>query len=435
MKKTTVGENLKKIRKDLNLKQYQIAGEDVTRNLISLMENNKTPIYHNVANIIAKNINEILAKRGQDIYIQAEDILNPERYEARKKANEYISQLQKQLNEQNYNIQVEKLNEIENFLNRWRFIDKKVKIYELLGDIFYNAKDLNREYYYYIKALEVSYEHPNMKERYKLILKLVYNCIVTKKYQEAIRLCDFAITTQEDITEKYKGIFYFNSALAYYYLKDYDKALDQLVYSKFHVAFDDYREMKRILILEGICNVKIQNYNGALRSYNKLLDIIDKDNIEEICLAYVNLIQIYIEKNNKEMVIKYHNKILELLPSLDINTYHYLKILISVSNTYKYLRDDEHYELYLIEVLKHSNKLKDENIFSITLSDLLDFYMETGKANKIEAILEQYENSIININKNQNYFISLKSIYSYLELNKIEKAKKLIKNILEKEDN
>ena len=85
MKKTTVGENLKKIRKDLNLKQYQIAGEDVTRNLISLMENNKTPIYHNVANIIAKNINEILAKRGQDIYIQAEDILNPERYEARKK--------------------------------------------------------------------------------------------------------------------------------------------------------------------------------------------------------------------------------------------------------------------------------------------------------------------------------------------------------------
>jgi len=224
VKNLNLGQNLKKIRKDLNLKQQDIAGEDVTRNLISLMENNKTPIYHNVANIISKNINAILAKRGEDIYIQAEDILNPERYESRRIANKYVEKLKKHLEEKNYELKIEELNEIENFLNRWGFIDKKVKIYELLGDIFYNARDLNREYYYYIKALEVSYEYPNMKERYKLILKLVYNCIITRKYHEAIRLCDFAITTQEDLTEKYKGIFHYNSALSYYYLGDFYKA-------------------------------------------------------------------------------------------------------------------------------------------------------------------------------------------------------------------
>ncbi len=432
MKKLTVGENLKKIRKDLNLRQYEIAGKDVTRNLISLMENNKTPIYHNVANIIAKNINEILTKRGQNIYIQAEDILNPERYEARSKANEFIFQLKKQLEEKNYSIEVEELNEIENFLNKWGFIDKKVKIYELLGDIFYNAKDLNREYYYYIKALEVSYEYPNMKERYKLILKLVYNCIVTKKYQEAIRLCDFALTTQKDITDKYKCIFYFNSALAYYYLEDYNKAIDQLSCAKYHISFNNYREIKRVLMLEGICYVHIKNYDRALKSYNKLLDIVDKKNVEEICLAYVNLIQIYIEKNDKEKVLEYHQKILELLPPLDTSTYHYPKLLLSVADTFKYLKEYKVYEQYLKSILKHSKQNKDENVFLITLSDLLDFYIESGNLHEVEGIFEQYKNSIFNLNKDQNYYILLKFIYSYLELDRVGEAKLLIKNILKK---
>ncbi len=295
MEKMTVGENLKRIRKDLNLRQYEIAGEDVTRNLISLMENNKTPIYHNVANIISKNINKILAEKGLDIYIQAEDILNPERYEARKIADEYIDKLKKQLNEKKYEVDVEELNKIESFLNKWSFIDKKVKIYELLGDIFYYAKDLNREYYYFIKALEVSYEYPYMKGRYKLALKLVYNCIITKKYQEAIGLCDFIITTQEDITKKHKGIFYYNSALAYYYLKYYDKALEQIRNAKSYISADDCRERKRILMLEGICKVDINNYDGALKTYNELLDIIDESNVDEICLAYINIIKIHIK--------------------------------------------------------------------------------------------------------------------------------------------
>ena len=124
------------------------------------------------------------------------------------------------MNDKNYELELEELNEIENFLNKWNYIDKKIKAYELLGDIYYNAKDSNKEHYYYLKALEVSYEHPYMKERYKIILKLVYNCILTEKFDEAIRLCNFALSTQEDIPEKYKGVFYYNNGLAYYHKRN-----------------------------------------------------------------------------------------------------------------------------------------------------------------------------------------------------------------------
>lgn len=427
-----IGQNLKKIRKDLNLKQYEIAGEDVTRNLISLMENGKTPIYQNVASIISKNINKILVQKGQDIYIQAEDILNPDRYESRKKANLYIKKLNEHLNKQHYEIELEELNEIENFLNKWNFIDKKVKIYELLGDIYYKAKDQIREYYYYIKALEVSYEYPNMKERYKLILKVVYNCIVTKKYNEAIRLCEFTLSTQKSIPEKYKGIFHYNCALAYFYLDDYSKSLDHIIYAKFYVPCNSYRETKRILILEGICNFRIKNYDGSLRTYNKLLNILE--NIpEEICLTYVNIIQIYIEKNNKEKVTEYHNKTLDILPDIDNNSLYLPGILLSIAQTYYYFKDYDLYDNYLSKSIDLANKQNNKTLFWEILLYQLDLYTETDKPDKIDSILKKYESEIYDIDINESFSAILKIIYSFIRQDKNWESKYFIKSLLEKE--
>lgn len=427
-----IGQNLKKIRKDLNLRQYEIAGEDVTRNLISLMENGKTPIYQNVASIISKNINKILVQKGQDIYIQAEDILNPDRYESRKKANLYIKKLNEHLNKQHYEIELEELNEIENFLNKWNFIDKKVKIYELLGDIYYKAKDQIREYYYYIKALEVSYEYPNMKERYKLILKVVYNCIVTKKYNEAIRLCEFALSTQKSIPEKYKGIFHYNCALAYFYLDDYSKSLDHIIYAKFYVSYDDYREMKRILTLEGICNSKIKNYDGALRTFSKLLKIVDNDS-EEIRLIYANIIQIYIEKNNKEKVIEYHNKILDILSDLDNDSLYSPKIIFSVAKTYYYLKNYDLYDNYLCKALSVANKQNNKILFWEILLYQLDLYTETDKPDKINSLLEKYKLEIHSVEMNESFSAILKIIYSFIDQDKTWESKYFINSLLEKE--
>lgn len=432
--KITLGMNLKRIRKELNFRQYEIAGDDVTRNLISLMENDKTPIYHNIANIVAKNMNKILLKRGQDIYIQAEDILNPERYDSRKIANDYIEKLKEHLENQNYEIESKKLIEIENFLNKWNYIDKKVKIYELLGDIYYHAKDSNREYYYYIKALEVSYENPNMKERYKLILKIVYNCIVTKKYSETIRLCEFALSTQEDVPDKYKGIFYYNLALAYYYQGDYNKALDEIIYAKFYVSYNDYREMKRILMLEAVCNSKIKNYDVAIRIYNKLLKMLD-DNPEEICLINNNILQIYIEKNNRTKVIEYHNEILNLLPSMNKKSFYLPEILISVAKTYNYLNDYASYEKYLYEILYLSKELCNDSMFIESISLLLDLYIKAEEFDKILVVTQKFEDEITNLEMNNNFLIILKLLYNLIKQNNIKEAENLIKILLEKEGN
>ena len=68
------GENLKSIRKFLNLKQIDIAGSQITRNLVSLIENNKTPINYKTAQLISENINTILCNRFSNALLSIEDI-------------------------------------------------------------------------------------------------------------------------------------------------------------------------------------------------------------------------------------------------------------------------------------------------------------------------------------------------------------------------
>lgn len=60
----SVGQNLKRIRKELNLKQYAITGGKITRNLISLIENDKTPLYEDNAKIIAETMNIALEEKN-----------------------------------------------------------------------------------------------------------------------------------------------------------------------------------------------------------------------------------------------------------------------------------------------------------------------------------------------------------------------------------
>ena len=433
-KNITIGQNIRRIRKDFNLRQYEIAGEDVTRNLISLIENDKTPIYHNVANIISVNINRILYERGLDIYIQPEDLLNPERYDARKEANKYIEKLTKRLEEKNYEFQIEELNHIESFLNKWNFIDKKIKIYELLGDIFYNAKDSNREYYYYLKALEISYEHPFMKDRYKIILKLVYNCILTEKFDEAIRLCNFALSTQDNIPDKYKGVFYYNLALGYYNKHEYDRCLEELTKAKYYIEEENYRVFNSILMLEGICHSNIKNFDSALSSFTKLLDVIKANNApEDICLAYINIIQIHIDTNNREKVLEFKDKVVDYIEKVDKNSFYLPKILNSIANVFHYLGEYEVAEKYLLEALLSSLDHKDTSLFPEIFWQLLKLYEETNSFHKINDIIADVMPIIYNFQINKEFAIILKLIYIYVKQDRPLDATYLIEKFLDKE--
>lgn len=430
----TVGGNLKRIRKDLGLRQHEIAGDDITRNLISLIENDKAVLYDTAANIMAKNINRILDEKNLNIFIKPDDLLNPHRYNARKKADEYISELEAMLISKEFIFEPEELNEIEAFLNQWDLVDKKVRIYELLGDIFYITNNLSKEYYYYFKALESSYDYPNMRGRYKLALKLVYNCIVTGKNEEAINLCNYMLISQDDLSDKSKGAFYYNIALAHGNLKESDKCLKALNKAKHFFNRSDYRNLKNVFMLEGNCYFWIGDYTNALQCYNKILDILDEENtLDEICATYVNIILIYMKKDDKKNVIKYLDKVMVKLPYVDENSFYLTEVYFEISNVLLYLKRYDACEVYLNVALALASKNDKRGLYKKYLGSLMELYIEANYLDKLSSLLKTLEDEIANIKLNEESTLVLKLLLYFMKQNSTEVAVDLIENLLNNE--
>ena len=69
------GQKIKKIRKDLKINQKDVSGGKITRELISIIENDKSTLTPAVAEIIAENINKICRERNLDYTLSSEYLL------------------------------------------------------------------------------------------------------------------------------------------------------------------------------------------------------------------------------------------------------------------------------------------------------------------------------------------------------------------------
>lgn len=431
--KVTVGENLKRIRKDLGLRQHEVAGEDITRNLISLIENNKAVLYDTAANIMAKNINKKMSEKGLNIYIKPEDLLNPERYDARKKADEYILELENALINNSFSYDIEDLNELEAFLNKWDLVDKKVRIYELLGDIFYISNNKSKEYYYYFKALESSYDFPHMKERYILASKLAYTCIVTEKYDETISLCKYTLANQNDMPHVNRGTLNYNIGLAYKKLKEFDKSLEALNSAEKHFTLvNNIERIKNVLILKANCYYHIGDYDTAIENYFKVLDISDDSKYDEICILYINIIQIYIKKNDKENIEKFFDKVMLNLPYIHENSYYLPEIYSEISYIYYYLKNYEYSEKYLKAALALAKKAENQSLYKKLLSKLLDLYLSVNFTDKITDIKNELDLAIVNLKLNEDFNLLLNILLYYLKQKNYKETEELILKLIQK---
>jgi tetratricopeptide (TPR) repeat protein len=427
----SIGENLKRIRLELDLKQYEITGGEVTRNLISIIENGKTPLSEDNASLICRNINKIMEDRDVDIIIDPEDIFNPERYDAKKQADLYIEELDKLLITKNYNIEAEYINEIELFLNKWNLMDKKIRIYEILGDIYKNLRDYTKGYHYYIKGWECVFNYPDRKLNYRLMKKLVANCIITGKYTEAINLCDYAVLNRKNIPDKDMVIFHYNNALAYSRLNLIDKCLRQTLEALKYTKDTSYRELGNILILQGNCYFKIENYDEALKSYNKAVNALSLGNYyDELLLLYANMAEVYIKTNSRNKSIEYINMVLKNISKANTDSNYFSKLCTQIATAYNHLNEFDLAEKYYNESLVYARKNNQPNVVRENILGLFNIYYSKLDTNKIHKLFEDYRDVILNISLDNDILLMLKSLEFYITNKNEIKALELIETLM-----
>lgn len=427
-KSLSQGENLKRLRKLYRFKQNEITGEHITRNLISLIENNKTPLNEKTAKILAENMNKLAKARNINFFFEPEDLLYPERYEAKKSVYSQIEDLKKFTHLDILNLET-KLKSIESYFIKWDLPYEKFITYETVGDLYFKEKQYEKSYIFYIKAFENGSKLSNIDSIGAIILKLTRCSFKLNKFEEVINFSNLINTFSHKISNNILAGILFNRALAFKYLKLYDKSLNCIKKLEDIIDSSNLLRYSDLLILKASCLKSKKNYDEALKILYSLIDKLNENYIENKMLTYLNILDIYCSMNSKKNIQIILNELSEMTAFFQNPSAYEPDFYYQVALAYKQLNDYSLAESHFIKALNSSKKYNELIVYIDSLSQLLNLYISLNAIEKIESFKNELLNLFCSNLLNDNKLI-FQLIKFYNDNNLNAKINEILKTIL-----
>ena len=427
------GKKIKKIRKELKINQREITGGEITRELISIIENDKSTLTAPVAKIITDNINRICKERKIDFNLKAEYLLEDVQAQVNNIADKYIEFLCK--NEENISEDfTKKVEEIEVFFRKYDAPEKKMIIYEKIGDILRGEKEYSKSYIYYIKALE---NHKGLDRDVRVVSilqKLGGVCINLGNDNESLNFNSLALKYDDIITEELMYNILYNNTLAYMHINNYDKALQEIEHIQNTFKVFNKENIFEINILKANCLRYKKFYNEVLELNVHMLSTLDKNkDIEKLILVTANILDIYTVLKDLKNVRIYIDKLVYLLDSYDEvrESFHCPNAYNQLGISYELIGNIElSIEAYKksIELSKYQNN---KRILIKSLDKLLDVLI---KERNLEEI-NKYKNELIELISQDIIEVDTTPVFKlmnfYNDVDDRESLRGLLKFILE----
>lgn len=287
----SIGDKLRNLRKKYNLSQEDLAGNVITRNLISQIEHNKANLTRSAAKIMLDNLKKICEKKTTVIDESIDYLLESEETQANKVLDRYIREL-RDLSIYRDGIFLSKLSEVEEFLAKWDIKDKKIAVFELAGDYYCNISDFYNSSLYYEKAKAIMDGDIHSDIMLSILRKLSMVYYYMGKYEDDIKCCNFAINHFNNISEEYYCIFIYNMSSCYMNLKQYDIALEgfkKIKETTKSISADKYYD---VCIQIATCLGELKRYDESLELYYKIIDSMGEKRYEKYIAVLINLVEI-----------------------------------------------------------------------------------------------------------------------------------------------
>ncbi|MFD3158723.1 helix-turn-helix domain-containing protein (plasmid) [Haloimpatiens sp. FM7330] len=389
----TCGEKLKKIRKQYKIKQYELSGDKLTRNMISMLETDKTGLTKNTAEILIENIHKICEKKSIKCDITLEYLLKSAQCQGKSICEKFIVFLDstpEKVFEDKYQ---ETVDEIQKILNKYKLKEEKIIIYTKLGEIFKKSYNFYKAYTYFIMAFESYTNSFNNSELIELIIDITYCCNNLKRFKETLDFNRLAYIYMDNIPEDIKYKIKFNNIIAYKNLKNYTFALKEI--EQIEHTFKDkliYEPIEKIniLILKANCLKEKGFYVEALQIHNEIL-ILNKNDIEMSLVVLCNTIELYIEMNDSRNIKKYIDKSLPLLKEykeMDEKKY-CCEIYNDIGLGLYTIKNFKMSKQYFNEALNKAKKYKQISIINSSMENLLKIAVNDSNVDELDNLKNQ----------------------------------------------
>lgn len=265
------GKHLKELRMRLGLSQQELAGPQITRNLLSMIENDRVPLTVKTAEILAVHINSLFSGKPGFEPVTAEDLSVPARYQARMEIRNLLNTISEFRYDSHFNIDIY-LTRISALFSTWDLPEEKTQAYLLIADYFEEAGKNQEAHLYYSRAYENAARSTDPSSLAQTALCLSRTALKLEHYQSAILSAEALRSYEGRIPDLLLLEVFMNQAAAYMADSDYERALGSLIFCEHLVPKESSRWHNQLLTMKVDCYIS----KGMFGIANRIMASLEK---------------------------------------------------------------------------------------------------------------------------------------------------------------
>ncbi len=386
MKILSLGEKIKKFRKEKNMTLKELAGDRITAAQISHIERDKSHTSY-----------ELLEYLGKRLEVSVDYLLETKEMQAKKITDNLVLKSEIHIKCNELEEAESQIQEIIQICKEYDLIDNYGKCNDLLAEIYYQKSDYSLAVYYYEKALYYFIKNQDKTAIYNSYMNIGNIYILDEFYKGALTHFMFAKEVLDesniDNIDLYKEL-YSKISECYIRLNQPQKALDFIENINKIDNEDSAKEEVDVLVLKAKNLLSLGKYSESKECFNKALEIIEKEeNKNRLPKVYLTISEIYLEVGDIDRHIEYSSKAYEITKQ-DENEYMMESLLNMIES---YVKKDEYEiaqkycKLALVSSIKNKNRYYEYKS--------LNFYAHMYKNKNEMQICIEYLNKCIDIVK------------------------------------
>ena len=408
----SLGEKIKKLRKEQNMTLKELAGDRITAAQISHIERDKS-----------HTSQELLEYLADKLGVSVDYLLETKEMQSKKITDNLILKSEIYIKCDELEEAEEQINEIIKVCKNYKLTENYGKCNNLLAEIYCKRGDYSSAVYYYEKALYYFIKNEDKED--------IYNCYVSigdiyeldKFHKGALTHYMFAKEVLEESNIEDGDIYkelYSKISKSYMNLKQPQKALEFMEKIDRIDNEDNVKEEVNILVMKAKGLLSVGKYVESKECFNKALEIIKKEeNKNRLAQVYLTMSNIYSEIGDVDKHLEYSQKVYDITKR-DENKY-MMESLFNMIESYVQKGEYEMAQKYCKLALVSSIKNKDKYYEYKSLKFYSDMYKNQDE---VETAID-YLNKCITIANNlqdskilANLYIELGKLYSNISKDK-----------------
>ena len=301
----SLGEKIKKLRKEQNMTLKELAGDRITAAQISHIERDKSHTSH-----------ELLEYLANKLGVSVDYLLETKEMQSKKITDNLILKSEIYIKCDELEKAQQQINEIIDICKNYKLTENYGKCNNLLAEICSKKGDYSSAVYYYEKALYYFIKDDDKEDIYVCYLNIANIYAIDKFYKGAITHYMFAKEVLEESNiediDVYKEL-YSKISECFMKLNQPAKALEFMEKIDKMDHKDSVKEEVGVLVMKAKSLLSVGKYDESKECFNRALEIIEKEeNKNRLAKVYLTIGDIYSQMGDLDKHLEYSEKVYDI---------------------------------------------------------------------------------------------------------------------------